>query len=386
MIARVSALLGAFGIAALAAHGQIPEGAAAPPTALPIRQTFLTSPYGWTVMGTGAKVSVVPDPLKLNSADGALRLDYTVAPGQFGVFALPLGDGVLARAKAFRVLVRSDYATNVVIGMQEADGGRYLATFYVPKDKWQQVELTPADFLLADGPNDPKDPDDKLDLDQIRGIGLTDAAALWAQTNNTVLADLFGVKPGPHTLYLADFQINAVPLNGASGAPPAPTVIDAFAHPQIGWLVLGGAEASQVSGAPLPGKGLQIHYVQAPAKASGMLRSVRKGLFTAATKLSMSVASVKATTLLIQVEEVDGNKYNATVYVPAGASKTTAVSVSFADFKAADDSKDKTGKLDLSQVNKLLILDASGFKGDVQQETDNTLYIGDLMLTRASDH
>jgi hypothetical protein len=41
---------------------------------------------------------------------------------------------------------------------------------------WQQVELTPADFALGDGPNDPADPDDKLELDQVEGIAIFDFA------------------------------------------------------------------------------------------------------------------------------------------------------------------------------------------------------------------
>ena len=367
---------------AAAAHGQTPEGTTPPPTGLPIRQTFLTSADGWVTMGNGAKVGVVPDPIKINSAGGALRLDYTVAPGQMGVFALPLGDGALTRAKAFRFEVRADAGTNLVFGMQEQDGGRYMATFYVPKGKWQQVELTPADFLLSDGANDPKDPDGKLDLDQVQGIGLTDAAQLWSQANNPAINEIFGVKPGPHALYLADFQVNALPLNGASGAPTPPDVIDAFAHPQIDWLMLGGVEASQLTGAPLTGRGIEMHYTQAPAKPVGMLRGVPKGQFTGASKIAFSAASVRAATLLIQIEEAGGGKYNASLYLPAGASRATALSASFADFKAADDSKDTNGKLDLDQVERLTILDVSGLKGDVKVESDNTLYVGDLRLIR----
>jgi hypothetical protein len=41
---------------------------------------------------------------------------------------------------------------------------------------WQQAKLTPADFALGDGPNDPTDPDDKLDLDQVEGIATFDFA------------------------------------------------------------------------------------------------------------------------------------------------------------------------------------------------------------------
>jgi len=46
------------------------------------------------------------------------------------------------------------------------------------------------------------------------------------------------------------------------------------------------------------------------------------------------------------------------------------------DFKAADDSHDNNDKLDLDQVNQVLILDVNGLLG--MTEGDNTLWIGNL--------
>jgi hypothetical protein len=378
MLGRMTGLMAAVGVAAVS-HAQVPAGSAGPPIGLPIRQTFHVSDEGWVAMGDGAKISVATDLVKLNSVNGALKLDYSIGPGKMGLFALPVADGALTGAQSFHFAVRSDYSTNMILGMQENGGGRYMATFFVPANKWQIVELSPSDFALADGPADPKDPDGKLDLDLVQGLGVADAGALWAQANNTTLNDIFGVKTGEHSAYVADFQVGKTPLAAAT----APTdVLDTFSHPQVDWLMLGGAQGKHISGAPLAGRGIQVTYPQAPGKLAGFLRPLSAGRLTGATKLSLSLASVKATTLLLQVEEKGGGKYNTTVFVPAGAAGASTITVSFADFKAADDSKDTNGKLDLDEVNRLMIVDVSGIKGDVTAESENTLSLGDLRVVR----
>ena len=368
-----------FALTAAAAHAQEPvHPTEPPPTGLPIRQTFLTSADGWVAFGDGAKVSPVANPLSINSANGALQLEYTVAAGGISAFVLPVTPGALTKAQSFQFDVRCDYAAKLVCAVQEKDGGRYLANFSVPKDKWQHVELNASDFNLAANPTDPKDPDNKLDLDQIENVGLIDAGSVFAQANNATLNDLFGISTGAHHLYLANFDISALPLPGASGTATPPNTLDTFAHPQIGWYTVGGMMPKVVSGAPLPGTGLSLDYTQAPGKVAGAIRFLPRGKLTGATKLTLAVASVQAATLLIQVEDSAGNKFNTTVFVPAGATQAETVRVAFADFKIADDSKDKASSLDLSQIDRLLIVDLSGAAGTTTVSAPNTLYVGNL--------
>jgi hypothetical protein len=384
LFAVSAALVGAIGVTAGAAYAQFPTPDVPPATGLPIRQTFLTSSDGWMAMGDGAKVSPVENPLKVNSAAGALQMDYKIDKTTISAFLLQVAPGALTNAKSFHFMMRSDYAETVLVGMDEVGGGHYLATVSLPKDKWQAVELTPADFVLSDGPNDPKDPDNKLDLDKVEHIGIIDAGTFFSKIGDTNpgLMDLLGVRTGPHTCYLADFQISSLPLNGASGAPVPSTVLDTFAHPQVDWMLVGGVQAKNITGAPFVGRGMTATYSQAPQKLNGLTHRIPTGQLAGATKLGFSVASTHAATLMIQVEEKGGGKYNTKVYVPAGETRLTDISVSFADFKAADDSKDSNGMLDLDQVNNLIIIDLTGALGDLKQATDNTLYIGNLHIYR----
>ena len=383
LLAALLALTAAAAHAATAfAQEPVPiTPSAPPPTGLPIHQTFLTSADGWVAFGDGAKVSPVPNPLTINSANGALQLDYTIGVGGISAFLLPVVPGALAKAQSFQFDIRCDYAAKLVCGVQEREGGRYFANFSVPKDKWQHVELSASDFGLASNPTDPKDPDGKLDLDQVENIGLIDAGSLFAQANNPTLNELFGIPTGAHHLYLANFDVSAVPLPGASGVPATPGVLDTFAHPQVGWYTVGGVQAKSVRGAPLSGRGMSLDYTQEPGKVAGAIRFFPHGKLTGTTKLTLAVASVKAATLLVQVEDGAGDKFNTQVYVPAGANKTEAVRVAFADFKIADDSKNKAATLDLAQIDRLLIVDLSGAMGIVTASTPNTLYVGDLRAT-----
>ena len=88
---------------------------------------------------------------------------------------------------------------------------------------------------------------------------------------------------------------------------------------------------------------------------------------------------MKATKLLIQLEEKDGGKYNVMVDVPADKERAD-IAQAFADFKPADDSKDDNATLDLNQIKSVMVLDLSGMI-DNAADADNTLWISGLRAT-----
>jgi hypothetical protein len=325
---------------------------------------------------------------------GALRFDYRIAKGEFGILAFPVSEGMIAGAKAFRFLVRSDYDASLLFSAQEKGGGRYSAVFTVPKDTWQVVELEADDLVLGRGKDDPKDSNNQLDLAQVESLGIADVGQFFAQSENKTLTDLLGITPGAHTLYLADVTISADPaILTASLPPPAPPPgrpnnfrlrpIEMFLRPQTEWVIFGGAHPQRVSGVKqLNGRGLKLDYKQGPGKAIALMKPLRPNALMRRTGLSFSVASVRATTLIVQLEEPSGGKYNVKVYVPAGETAGTPQSVLFADFRPAEDSKDDNGKLDLDQVSQMVILDATGLLGEAPMPVDNTLYLGDLRADR----
>src|ERR1051325_9670415 len=97
------------------------------------------------------------------------------------ILLLPTPDMVLSKAKSFKFWIRTDHATPVGFTLQEKDGGRYNALFSTPKGVWQQVELSVADFQADTNKDAPKDPDGKLDMDQVEGVGIIDVAQIFVQ-------------------------------------------------------------------------------------------------------------------------------------------------------------------------------------------------------------
>jgi hypothetical protein len=68
------------------------------------------------------------------------------------------------------------------------------------------------------------------------------------------------------------------------------------------------------------------------------------------------------------------------VDVPGGKERKT-ISVPFAEFRAADDSKDNNDHLDLDQVTQIVLMDVNALLG--MTDGDNTLWIGNIRATNA---
>jgi hypothetical protein len=127
----------------------------------------------WITFGQNASV---------NKTGGAVSLDYKVARGQLGMAILQTPDSRLAGMTHLQFRMKSDVATMIAVVLSEKKpGGDYISIFWSPKDQWQQIDLTPADFIVNDGPKDPKDPDGRLDLDQVQAIAGFEAGQFLSQ-------------------------------------------------------------------------------------------------------------------------------------------------------------------------------------------------------------
>jgi hypothetical protein len=368
-------LTGALAMLALTA------GAPAQPSLAPlVRHTFEDGGSGWIALGGSGKVAVTHEGVHVKEGKAALQFDYRIGKGEFTSLMLPVADGALAKAKSFRFWVQTDHTTPLIVLLQEAEGGRYAAIFTVPAGQWQSVELSPADFLRGEDRDDPKDPNNRLDLDQVAGIGLIDLGQFFAQIEEAGLADLLGVKTGPHTLYVDDLVVSEAALPEASSLGSGELRLDAFARPQLSWLAVGGVRLSPMSGQSLERRGLQADYQQAPGKIAGFARRLTCGKLDGMDRLAFDVASAKPAQLIVQLEELGGGKYNTMVTVP-GESTLRNVSLKFSEFTPADDSKDDNSRLNLDQVNQVLILDVTGFLGATRQE--NALRISNLRAVPA---
>lgn len=345
-----------------------------------IHQTFEENDAGWqamSVIGGSGKPSITHDAADVKEGKGALAFDYKVEKGSLAALILPTPNGLLTKARAIRFWIKTDYAAPLVVSLQEHEGGRYLAMFTSPAGKWQQVELSPGDFYLSDDANDPKDPDNKLDLNEVESIGIVDVSQIFAQGDANMVS-LLGIKLGAHRLVMDDFSVSAEPL-AAAATSEKEVRLEPMNRPQISWWGLGALTLGQAANEPLDTKSLQVDYHGAPMKASGFIKRIHRGKLVGTDHITFTCASIKPAKLMVQLEERDGGKYNVMIDVPGGK-KPTEFTFKYSELIQADDSKDANNKLDLDEVQKIVFMDVQAWVD--MSERDNTLWIGGLRASK----
>jgi hypothetical protein len=295
----------------------------------------------FTAMGKDAAVKL---------ADGSLALTYQVKPGQLAAAVLPAPPAV-AHMGRLRLRVKADHGTapTVVLSEKKPGGGNYSAVFWAPANAWQQVELTPGDFSVSDGPRDPVDADGKLDLDAVEGIAVFDAAPFFAaMPDNPDVPVTIHRASGAHTLLLDDFRV----LPDAAPPPPA-GLIDAFDRGFLPWITLGGLELSlSPSGNPLGEPAMQVATRQLDGEIAVLTRRVAHLDLSKATRLAFDVASQRESTLAVTLEQKDGQRYNLTVY-PPGKQEVFRVDLKLEDFNGQ-------AKVAPGQLKSIAIADLGG--------------------------
>jgi hypothetical protein len=339
----------------------------------------------WVAFGGDAQVRFTPDAAHVKTGRSALALDYKVEPRQFAAAVLPVGEGSLAGMKSMRFRLKTDSATPVAVLLSEKKpgGGNYVSILWSPRDTWQKIELTPDDFALSDGPNDPKDPDGKLDLDQVEGVGIADLAPLFsAMPENPELPIVVEKRSGAHTLFVDEFEARA---DGGEASPPAASktvVIDDFHRGYLQWFTLGGVELSlSLSSNPLSGHALEARYEQAEGHYVVLMHPLANTNLGKVDRLEFDIASEKDAQIVLSVETKKSSsgkspRYNTTVEVP-GKRKPVHPTVLFADFKPDENGPpDPEGRLDTSRIKSIGLLDITSAMSHENQK--NTLWIANL--------
>ena len=173
-----------------------------------------TMAQDWTVMGQGS----------VRLVGSTLTFSYPLQPKQLALIARPAPPEIalLARLR-FRIKTDHDTAMAVLLSEKKPGGGNYTAIVWSPANAWQQVELTPADFSVSDGPNDPVDADGKLDLDAVEGVGIADLAQFFlSQPENPDFPIVINRQTGEHRVEIDHFELLT------TGASPKRAGIDAF--------------------------------------------------------------------------------------------------------------------------------------------------------------
>ena len=349
------------------------------------RPLFSMTDGEWTAFGADAQVRLTPEAARTRNGDPALVLEYKVAPKQFGAAVMPVPQGALTSMRSLRFWLKTDSSTAVAVLLSEhkPDGGNYTAVVWSPKDTWQKIELTPADFRLSDGPNDPKDSDGKLDTDQIEGVGILDLAPMFAAMgDNPNFPIAVDQRSGSHTLYVDSFEVRAdAPENPSAGGTQS-AVIDDFHRGTLNWFTPGGAELSlSASGNPLGRPALEAQYVQTEGRYIVLIHPISHVNLAGASRLDFDVASDLASQYALSVETQKpgggpGARYNTTVEVP-GHRKPVHETVSFADFKRDENGpQDSAARLDAGRIKSLSIADITGATSIPDKK--NTLWLADI--------
>ncbi len=342
-----------------------------------VTHDFEGTDHGWQAMGATGRVTLTTAEGTFKSGKSALKFEYLIEPGEMSALMLPLGDAAPTGMKSMAFWVKSPAPLALIVVLQEREGGRYQAIAAVPANRWQRVELALSDFALGRDKDDPKDPNNKLDIEKLEAVALADLGQMLAGMVDTDLTEMLGLRTGARAFYVDDITASTAALP-VPQAQPGELIIDAFVRPQVGWFVTGHVRADTTEGKPLEGKGMRMEYALSEGQIAAAMRSVPEGFLAKSDKLLMSMASAKATSVMVQVEETSGGKYNAIVALE-GDQKLRKVTLPFSEFTVAEDSKDDSGKLDRAQIKQIIIADLSFSGGGAPS---NTLWIGPIRATK----
>jgi hypothetical protein len=338
-------------------------------------QTFDKDVSGWTAMGDGAQVHITNDAARVRPGHTSLEFTYDLAPKRFSGAVLGAPE-TFARMQSLRFWARSDHhtAVGVLLTEKEPGGGNYAAWFWAPANTWQAIELTPADFTVTDGPNDPVDADGKLDLDQVEGIAVFDLAQYFSQWPAASKVPMrVAAAAGRHSLLIESFDILSSAPERASAAPGT-VPIDLPGRDFLQWISPGEMELQLGGpGSPLGPRALQASYQQREGQLELLVRRVGNPQLAQAKRLVFDVASERECTLMIALEMTQpgggtGPRFTLPVYPPGGR-EVFHVDLKLEDFQGA-------GHFDPERWRTIAIVDVSG--GDVK----NTLWIGNVEAVR----
>lgn len=342
-----------------------------------ITEDFESGYTGWSVLGDAARLSIATDPEYVKSGKASLKYEYALQPGELSALVRTVEAAPPTDMKTIRFWAKASGRVLLVVALDEHGGGRYIAQAFLPSGTWQQVELSLSDFVLSTGKDDPKDPNGKLDIDKVASLGFIDMSQILISMGDPDFLSLLGLELGQRTIYIDLLRAESTSLPSPA-ANPNEMVIDSFIRPFLGWFFTGAVEAQLTTGEPLKVRGMKMSFVAEEGKIAAAVRMLTPGKLASASALCLTAAADKATTLLVQVEETSGGKYNGFVALEDGRVVKEAT-IKFSEMTASDDSKDDNGKLDPGQIKQLVLIDGAFLTGSPGR---NALWVGNVRARR----
>lgn len=327
---------------------------------------------------------------------GALLYTYKVEPKFMrtlaGATKLPAG------MQSVSLWARGDTRTQMLLTFREEDGSTYHLPFYLPSHEWVKVTVNLDE--LAIGENE-TDENNKLDVDQIAGVGLFDLATMLVNSNDAfanALPNLQGVRK----VWLDDLEFSTERVPQASGLvktdASSTLVVDNFDAGLVRWAPIkvnfGNTpptfdlcpenvslqtlpEAAGPGGAKGPtepgGKGLRFTYRRGDKELFALHTSLEKRDLSRADRLRLSLNMSQKSLILVQVKEKDDSEYQ-TVIMPENSVGWQNLDVALSDLSLGNESQDENNTLDPAQIKEMTIVDASTAAGqavgDVTMDLD----------------
>lgn len=353
-----------------------------------LHDAFEEKTEGWVAAGPQAKIRVVTEADVAKSGKGALEFQYTIqdkldpkggVEPPVDVLIRPTPGGMLAKMRSLRFAVRVNGETPLFIALAEKGGGRYNTSLWVGKGGWQEIALAPEDFVLSTDKNDPKDPNNQLDLEAVENIMLVNPLVFFSPTFNQSgqggISEA-ALRIGKHTLWLDDFMVSSEPL---ASPKPDPAAIESYNRDVVRWFGIGELAMKIDPDAPTKTRALRVDYIQGDSGYISVVRSVSGLPADAGDSLSFDFAAAKSSRMVVTLEEQNGAKYALQFAIPGDSDPIHRV-FPLSEFALDENSKDENNQLDITQVKSLSITDVTGAFGLPRQK--NTLWIGPIRLQK----
>ena len=330
-----------------------------------------------------AKVAITHEAAEVKAGKGSLSYSYEVTPETIRMLGLPRPLD-LTGMKSLHLWVKCSHATAVLIALTESGGGSYQTSVNCNAGKWQEVAVNLDEFVLDD-PS--KDPNGKLDLDQIGSIQVVDAGGFLVK----FLPELKGTRK----IWLDDFEFSSQEAPRTQGLTQVTKVVpaflvDNFESSVIRWipvsLAFGETPTFAFFDLPLaldrdvpPGGGkqsLKFTYPRLGKKIHAVMRNVEKVDLSKAAELDLSLKTSKDGTFIVSLEEKNGARYQNTLELKA-ADGWKSFGLAFRDFKLAEDSKDDNDRLDADKLKQISVADITALIGGGEAE-ENRLWIDEV--------
>jgi hypothetical protein len=330
-----------------------------------------------------SKVAITHEASEVKAGKGSLSYSYEVTPEIIRMLGLPRPLD-LTGMKSLHLWVKCSHATAVMIALTESGGGSYQCSVNCNAGKWQEVAVNLDEFVLDD-PS--KDPNGKLDLDQIGSIQVVDVGGFLVK----FLPELKGTRK----ICLDDFEFSSQEAPRTQGLTQVTKVVpaflvDNFESSVIRWipvsLAFGEAPKFAFFDLPLaldrdvpPGGGkqsLKFMYPRLGKKIHAVLRNVEKVDLSKAAELDLCLKTSTDGTFIVSLEEKNGARYQNTLELKAADGWKT-FGLAFRDFKLAEDSKDDKDRLDADKLKQISVADITALIGGGETE-ENSLWIDEV--------